>query len=232
MEKTNIIDFTKRLGFDYKQYCEEVVRIGDKTALRVFKGAKYRRNYERALLLMSIIQSLDVKKFLEFGTGRGFVTACALLVKPTLKISTIDHKYSAQAKELLIELGMDISNISFIYSDSEKLLAKDIGLDFDLVFIDGGHEYDSVKNDFGLARKCCSSGVIVFDDFRNKHSGVKKFIKMLDVPKILVNSHGWVWKNKMIAKTRDADGISDNREYKSGQVVVDINGLLKDFKYG
>jgi len=223
MEKTNIIDFLKYCDFDYRIYIENVLRIGDSTAIRELKGVMYRRNYERGLLLMGIINKFSSTKFLEFGTGRGFATACALFAKSDLEITTIDSKSSEHSKDLICSLGIDVSPVSFLGVDSKSLSAKDIGDGFDLVFIDGGHDYKSVKNDYEIAVKCCKKGIIVFDDFRNKHAGVKKFIKSLDVTKILVNTQGWIWKNKMMAKTKDGDGIVDGKEHKSGQVVVPVN---------
>ena len=222
MKKIDIISFLKYCDFDYRQYIEEVLRIGDTTAIRELRGVTYRRNYERGLLLMAIIHKFDSTKFLEFGTGRGFATACALFLKNGLDITTIDNKSSEQSKNLIEGLGICTNSIFFLGMNSKHLSAEDIGDGFDLVFIDGGHDYKSVKNDYEIAVKCCEKGIIVFDDFRNKHAGVKKFIKSLDVTKILVNTQGWIWKNKMMKKTKDGDGIIDDKEYKSGQVIVPV----------
>ena len=54
---------------------------------------------------------------------------------------------------------------------------------FDLILIDGGHSYETVKTDFYFARNLVSSnGAIFFDDYVNKQGvindgyGVNKFV--------------------------------------------------------
>lgn len=220
MIKTNILTLFKKLKFDYASHEKEVIRIGDSTAIRELRGQPYRRNYERALLLMALASHFRCSRFLEFGTGRGFVTAAIASLK--IPVHTIDHKPTDIAKQLITDLGISVSNITFIGKPSDKIKASKLPI-FDLVFIDGGHDYPSVRNDFILAKKVCKKGFIVFDDFRKKHGEVKKFIKRIRRPKLLVNTDGWVYDNAMINKARDADGVSEGKETKSGQVIIPIN---------
>ena len=50
-------------------------------------------------------------------------------------------------------------------------------IDFDMALIDGAHEYESVKEDFGLVKRC---GAVLFDDFFwAQGNGARKFIEEL-----------------------------------------------------
>jgi predicted O-methyltransferase YrrM len=217
MQKTNIIEICNRLKFDYMTYKDEICRIGDLTAIRFIKGKKYRRNYERSILIMSLIKAFNVKSFFEFGTGRGFVTAAASIMNVPV-IYTVDSESTKTAINLLTKLGIKTDSIVFINKKSDQIIIDNFPK-FDLVFIDGGHDYKSVKNDYEIACKICDRGLIVFDDFRNKHKGVKKFIKTIPENKILVNTDGWIFENSLISIAGDADKIVDKKETDSGQVI-------------
>jgi len=138
-----------------------------------------------------------------------------------IQVYTIDFKSSNLAKSLIQKLGININNIIFINKKSSQIKLADLPT-FDLIFIDGGHDYKSVKNDYNIARKVCKKGFVVFDDFRNKHYGVKKFIKEIKQNKLLVNSDGWIYKNILIKKANDGDGLRNGKETKSGQVIIPI----------
>jgi len=226
MQRTNILSLFRTWNFDHRRYIPELLRIGDITAIRELKNKKYRRNYERGLLLLGLMQTFKLKKLLEFGTGRGYATACALLCDHDVEVYTIDNDSTSGAKRLLASLNVDISSVNFIHADSKRI-QQQLPQDFDCVFIDGGHDYKSVKNDFRVACQCCIKGALVFDDFRNKHPGSKKFIKELKRKKTLVNTDGWIFENKMIKQARDSDGLINGRETRSGQVLV-LLGKMKD----
>jgi predicted O-methyltransferase YrrM len=227
MHKTNITSLLTIWNIKHDDWHNKIIEIGDQTAIRIKNGIKYRRNYERGLLLFSLVNHFKVRKFLEFGTGRGFSTACALLADPSIEMFTIDSVSSSAAKNLLLELKFELKNVHFIESDSTKLGYK-LPNDFDLVFIDGGHDYDTVKNDYQIALAHCSRGIILFDDYRNKHKGVKKVIKKIKKEKILVNSDGWIFENKLIHEVGDADNILDGKETASGQVIVPIGLSIEE----
>ena len=98
---------------------------------------------------------------------------------------------------------------------------------FDLVFIDGEHTAKAVANDFKVALKYTTEdALIVFDDFRRKHKGVRKHIISLPFDKILVYTDGWIYNNILIAFHGDADKVVDKKEVGSGQVVLYKNKIL------
>lgn len=222
MKNVNILTLFKSWNFDYKPYVEKFKAIGDVTAIRYKKGKPFRRNYDRGMLLFAVASHFRCKTFLEFGTGRGYVTACVSLCKSIEHIITIDR--DPVAKKTLVEAGIDTKNIDFITSKSQKLKQGDLP-EVDLAFIDGEHSYDAVENDLSLTR----ASIVVFDDFRNKHKGVKKFIKSLKVPgkeKVIISTDGWIYKNEMLTKHGDADKIVNGKELGSGQVILLDEGSL------
>ena len=69
-------------------------------------------------------------------------------------------------------------NINIIKGNSNKIL-KEINLnEIDYVFLDGGHKYETVKNDLkSLTHVVNNKGIIVCDDYNLTYApGVKKAI--------------------------------------------------------
>ena len=76
-------------------------------------------------------------------------------------------------------------NINIIKGDSNKVL-KEINVDkFDYVFLDGGHKYETVKNDLeNLTQIVNNNGTILCDDYNLSYApGVKKAIENYVVEK-------------------------------------------------
>ena len=68
-------------------------------------------------------------------------------------------------------------NINIIKGNSNMIL-KEISNQFDYVFLDGGHKYETVKNDLiNLTQVINNAGIILCDDYNLSYaSGVKKAI--------------------------------------------------------
>ena len=86
------------------------------------------------------------------------------------------NPYSIEAvKDLLIKFK---DNVNLIKGNSNNILKKIDMTKIDYVFLDGGHDYNTVKNDLG----CCSEvinndGTILCDDYNLSYApGVKKAI--------------------------------------------------------
>jgi len=230
MKKFNIISLCDAWEFPYKDYIDRVLAIGDVCAIREDKkGKPFRRDFERAFVVMAAAHRYKATRILEFGTGRGFVTGCLTMLDHVKYICTIDKLKTEPIVELMSKLDdIDMKKIRFISKNSYKIEPDDIGIGYDLSFIDGEHTARAVDNDFQLSLRCCiDDGIIVFDDYREKHAGVKKFIKSLDFDKAIVNSDGWLYKNRMINKHGDADKVVDGKEYESGQVILFKSGYIK-----
>ena len=86
------------------------------------------------------------------------------------------NPYSLEAVKDLLNKFTD--NIHLIKGNSNKILSKIEMKKIDYVFLDGGHEYNTVKNDL----ECCkevilNNGVVLCDDYDLSYApGVKKAI--------------------------------------------------------
>ena len=86
------------------------------------------------------------------------------------------NPYSLEAvKELLQKFN---SNVHFIKGNSNKLLSKIDMSKIDYVFLDGGHEYNTVLNDLSCCSEVISNdGTVLCDDYDLQQApGVRKAI--------------------------------------------------------
>ena len=98
-------------------------------------------------------------------------------------LKTIYYKYIVRLdpysiKSVLRLLKKFQNNVNIIKGNSNKVL-KEINLDeFDYVFLDGGHKYETVKNDLeNLTQVINNNGIILCDDYDLSYApGVKKAI--------------------------------------------------------
>ncbi len=98
-------------------------------------------------------------------------------------LKTIYFKYIKRQNPYSLEAVKDLlnkfkDNIHLIKGNSNKILSKIDMKKIDYVFLDGGHEYNTVKNDL----ECCkevilNNGVVLCDDYDLSYApGVKKAI--------------------------------------------------------
>ena len=86
------------------------------------------------------------------------------------------NPYSLDAvQELLIKFK---NNVHLIKGNSNKILKKIEMSEIDYVFLDGGHDYNTVKNDLNNCEEVIkNSGTILCDDYNLSYApGVKKAI--------------------------------------------------------
>jgi len=105
-------------------------------------------------------------------------------------LKTIYYKYINRLDPYSIDSVLKLlkkfqQNINIIKGNSNKVL-KEINVDkFDYVFLDGGHKYETVKNDLeNLTQIVNNNGTILCDDYNLSYaSGVKKAIENYVVEK-------------------------------------------------
>ena len=80
-------------------------------------------------------------------------------------------------KSVLKLLKKFVKNINIIKGNSNKIL-KEIPIIFDYVFLDGGHKYETIKNDLkNLTQVINNGGIILCDDYNLSYApGIKKAI--------------------------------------------------------
>ena len=187
-------------------------RVGDLTALRGSEAnGFYRSNYDRGPLLYSLIAAHRPTTVLEFGTGRGYGTACMAraMVDHAIdgQIFTVDvlafsdpqtwpiDRGSGPAVETLSAEDVWDRYFETAWLDRITRLTGDSGIVVDeweqsdlpkpdFGFIDAGHRYEEVRHDFyTFLSVCASHPVILFDDYSTRHDfGVKRLIDSEVIP--------------------------------------------------
>ncbi len=216
MNQIPVTELLHHLDFDYQSRLGEFIRIGDLTAAR--NGI--RGCFERGMLLSALANRFSVKKVLELGTGRGYVTACLsrFSIPPIEKIVTVDIKPVAQP--LLWQLGISTDNVSFVEAECNALKTDYFQDKFDLIFIDAEHTGKAVTKNYLLAKSVANENAIfVFDDYRRKYQTVIEAIDAMEfVSKTLVYIDGWIIEHELT--NRHKDETKNGKEIASGMVVA------------
>ncbi len=125
------------------------------------------------LALLSIIEEFDVESIFEFGCWEGYTTQLMAEHPNITKIKTLDicedmdveYTHASHSKTKKENYG------KFIKSDKVELvfcnsLEYEPEGQYDMVFIDGNHDFEHVKNDTELAYKM-NPKVIVWHDYES-----------------------------------------------------------------
>jgi len=120
---------------------------------------------KKASLLIKISNFFNSKKILELGTNVGLGTYALKLGSPQAELVTIEGNpelcnfSQSQFKKL------DLAKINLIESEFSKGLEKLDKQCFDLIFIDGNHQYQSTLDYFRWSLNHLTvDGLIIFDD--------------------------------------------------------------------
>lgn len=139
--------------------------------------------------LVQILSTIQAKSILEIGLGWGisgvaFIEAFNQLERYYSVDPNLNAKYCLEAQEEVLprfKSKFPNAEVNFYNSVSAAALEKFIsqGLTFDLIYIDGSHNYKEVIADLTLAEKLRSfGGIIIMDDvfhpknFQNNDYGV------------------------------------------------------------
>jgi len=144
-------------------------RRDPKSELYKTKGAFFRPNYERGILIYHLIKKFNLKSFLEIGFGRGYVTCCAAMamnelgqggkvvtIDPMLKEENINNLASVFPKDFF-------NNVSFMQGISQEVIPT-LNQSFDMIYIDGDHRYAAVKSDWENCKDKYRK-FLLFDDY-------------------------------------------------------------------
>lgn len=131
-------------------------------------GAFFRPNYERGLLIYSLIKKYDIESYLEVGYGRGYSCFCAAMAMEELgrgSVTTIDPALDeAQIQNLANVFPKEwFARIKFFKSTSDDYFEKN-NEKFDMIYVDGDHRYEVVKRDWENSQKRFNK-VILLDDY-------------------------------------------------------------------
>jgi len=184
-------------------------------------GCFYRPNYERGLLIYSLIRKFKVQSYLEIGFGRGYSSICAAKAMEddgiNGKITTIDPNFDVNHIQNLTKVFPRnwLEKIDFLRGTSAEVLPT-LG-NFDMIYIDGDHTYDAVKSDWELCKEKWNK-VLLFDDY---HLPTQEEDSNIQCAKVIDQIEGYD-KELVIMDRRiflDDRGLKDE-DIDYGQVVM------------
>jgi predicted O-methyltransferase YrrM len=132
-------------------------------------------------LLKGLARSKTDCNYFEIGTWRG--ESAANVASVAKQCTTLNLPDSA-----MLQMGLDknyigmhrffstgLKNVTHIQANSQTFDYSSLNQKFDLIFVDGDHHYDSVKNDTANAFKLLKdeSSIIVWHDYGNNPSDIR-----------------------------------------------------------
>ena len=179
LESMGFLDNHIRLG-DFDKIGEFTAKKSRDPSSDLYKnvGCFFRPNYERGILIYSLIRKYQVKSFLEIGFGRGYGAICAAMAMKENgfgEITTVDPNFDKKHLEFLGNIMPKefLSRINFIEATSQSFLqSKEVKDEYDFIYIDGDHTYEAVKKDWELTKDRYKK-LLLFDDYHlpSKDSG-------------------------------------------------------------
>ena len=160
-----------------------------------------------AAALAALIHKINAKRIFEFGTYKGVSTTQLALNLPhdgmvfTLDLPEDHPAYSlaipkVAEQQIAAEKGKGIliphdlgGKVTFLRADSAKFDTAPYLESMDLIFVDGAHSYEYVKNDTVKGLEMLRpGGIIAWHDCTPSHSSVVRYLSIL--PRIPTIVHG------------------------------------------
>jgi len=136
------------------------------------KGCFFRPNYERGMLIYSLIRRYNIKSYLEIGFGRGYSCICAAKAMSEIGggvITTIDPYFDDNLWNNLKGIFPKdwTSQVEIVKEKSQDYLSKDTS-SYDFIYIDGDHTVEAVRQDWENTKDKFEK-ILLFDDYHKKH---------------------------------------------------------------
>jgi hypothetical protein len=137
-------------------------------------GAFFRPNYERGVLIHSLIKHFRFNSLLEIGFGRGYAAVCAARAFEELggtgKVTSIDPAIDEKQLKVINDSFPDAwtRRIELLPGTSKEILPR-LTEPYDIVYIDGDHCEEATRFDWSYAEKLAKKFVL-FDDYHRSSS--------------------------------------------------------------
>jgi len=190
-KKNKRIDIYSKFSFNKKYYQELVNFFRSQTTIetggkKIFDGT-YRDLLhipeELAQLIIflkkhEILKKNKIKKYLEIGFSHGFSNTILNKFFNFETIVAVD-KFGSHINGVSLAPNLRFKNLILICNDSKsEFVVKNLKKfeKFDLIFIDGNHDYKSVKSDFNnYINLLNKDGIMIMHDIKLENSGSKNF---------------------------------------------------------
>ena len=185
----------------------DITGASSRFVMQTFPGIGASISMLEGAALAAFIQKLGAKRIFEFGTYKGVSTTQLALNLPddgmvyTLDLPQDHPAYSlaipkSEERQIAAETGKGIlipqelrHKVTFLRSDSAKFDTTPYQGMMDLVFVDGAHSYEYVKNDTDKGLEMLRpGGIIAWHDCTPSHPDVVKYLKTLNPLPTLVKS--------------------------------------------
>ena len=140
-------------------------------------------NHTDMVYVCAIAKALNARRIFEIGTYRGQTTCALAQVCPEAEVFTLNLPPEADPRYAPF-LGWYIRKSPFrdrihqLFSNSFSFDTTPYRKSMDLVFIDGDHSYDAVKNDTQKALELLRpGGILLWHDFAGKCPGVVRWVE-------------------------------------------------------
>jgi len=136
-------------------------------------GAFFRPNYERGLLIYSLIRRYNIKSYLEIGFGRGYSCMCAAKAMSEIgggMVTTIDPFFDYGMWDQLKNVFPKewTNQVEIVKEKSQDYLSKDTS-SYDFIYIDGDHTADAVRQDWENTKDKYEK-ILLFDDYHKEQT--------------------------------------------------------------
>jgi len=126
-------------------------------------------------ILVAEARKIKYGQILEIGTCAGETANALADASPTSVIHTMDIREKPEGLR---------ENVNFIRGDSKDLLGWELPGLIDMLFIDGAHDFNTIKSDFyGFGEWVKLGGKIFLHDYNNgRNADVRRFVDQVDDP--------------------------------------------------
>ena len=195
-------------------------------------------------VLFNTAKNLFAGNIVEIGSWKGkstFYLACGLLQRGKGYIYSVDHhngsfeqrKRTNQPIDTLntFSENMRTKNVSYIIKTlvmDSITASKNVNDEIGLVFIDGSHDYESIKSDFeAWWPKVQVGGIIAFHDYISK-DGVGKFVDEIMYSRLDIEFLNIMHELILFKKSEDNIPVSENQINEIKNYKTKILGRLKN----
>jgi predicted O-methyltransferase YrrM len=193
----------------------EITGLSSRFIMQTFPGIGASISMLEGAVLAALIQKVGAKRIFEFGTYKGVSTTQLALNLPddgmvyTLDLPEDHPAYSlaipkSEERQIAAETGKGIlipqelrHQVTFVRSDSAKFDTTPYRGMMDLVFVDGAHSYEYVKNDTEKGLEMLRpGGIIAWHDCAPSHPDLVRYLKSLNPLPTLVRGTALAFSKK------------------------------------